>query len=186
MLLSTFWSDILLSLGLNSFAFSVLPQKLEKESCGIIYFRFLSYSIDILRPLERFTNLSGALQFSMWRQSTNGYAEAATNGNLSVDHSKQEVSTISFKNNKPESTNECRTLAIPQSEDDPEIRKQYRPFILDEEAGNDWVNDLELDAVMEMADRDIQETNERLKVLVLYGSLRRRSVSRVFHHGWPP
>lgn len=139
-----------------------------------------------LRPLERFTKLSGALQFSMWRQSTNGYADAATNGDLNVDHSKPEVSTISFKNSKPESTTDCRTLAIPQSEDNPEVRRRYRPFILDEEAGNDWVNALGLDAVMDMADRDLLETKQRLKMLVLYGSLRRRSVSRNFHHGWPP
>ena len=114
----------------------------------------------------------------MGRQSTNGYAEAVTNGNPNGDHPKLEAPFTSFKNAGSQSTIGCRTLAIPQSQDDPQVWKKYRPFILDEEPENDWINDLELDAVMNMAERDLQETRQRLKVLVLYGSLRRRSVPR--------
>lgn len=125
----------------------------------------------------------------MGPNSRNGYADAATNGILNGDHGKPDVSTTSFESTKSESPIECRTLAISKSEDDPQVRKKYRPFILDDEAEYDWINDLELDAVMDMADRELQEKNPRLKVLVLYGSLRRRSVSELsvindYHGGW--
>ena len=39
---------------------------------------------------------------------------------------------------------------------------------------SDWVSELELDTAMEMATRDLERTGERLKVMVLFGSLRRR------------
>jgi arsenic resistance protein ArsH len=68
-------------------------------------------------------------------------------------------------------------LAIPAEEDDADIREKYRPFILPEggEAEkNDWVKDVELATVTEMALNDMKSTGERLKVLVLYGSLRGR------------
>src|SRR5687768_9173717 len=67
------------------------------------------------------------------------------------------------------------TLAISAHEDDPEIRAKYRPFLLgDEIESSDWIAELELDAVMEMARQNIESTGSRLKVLVLYGSLRKR------------
>jgi hypothetical protein len=68
-----------------------------------------------------------------------------------------------------------RSLAIPTEEDDPETLAKYRPFLLDEAvASQDWVAKLELATVTEMAHNDIAKTGERLKVLVLYGSLRNR------------
>lgn len=114
----------------------------------------------------------------MLRPLINGYADAATNSHANGDLSKSEVPSTSSKNinSKPESGQQ--TLAIPQGEDDPQIRERYRPFVLEVEPENDWINELELDAVMDMADRDLQGTKQRLKVLVLYGSLRRRSVFR--------
>lgn len=113
----------------------------------------------------------------MLRQSRNDHADAATNGIPNGDHSRPEVPTTSVENAKSESPVQFRTLAISKGEDDPQVRKKYRPFILDDEAEYDWVNDLELNAVMDMAERDLQQTKQRLRVLVLYGSLRRRSVS---------
>lgn len=71
-----------------------------------------------------------------------------------------------------------RTLAMSESEDDPAIRQKYRPFILTD-ATEDWVSNLELTTVLDMAENNLRNTNERLKVLVLYGSLRRRSYSRL-------
>lgn len=71
-----------------------------------------------------------------------------------------------------------RTLAIPSSEDDTELRLKYRPF-LEFDSSPDWVNDLELTSVLDMAGKDLMATNSRLKVLVLYGSLRRRSYSKL-------
>jgi len=68
-----------------------------------------------------------------------------------------------------------RSLAITESDDDPKIRSTYRPFLLDKQANiGDWIADLELATVTKMAAEDIARTGERLKVLVLYGSLRQR------------
>ena len=73
-----------------------------------------------------------------------------------------------------------RSLSISESEDDREIREKYRPFILStEKPEDDWVNDLELDDVMNLMENQLRSPGgERLKVLVLYGSLRRRLVSK--------
>ncbi|CAG7996142.1 unnamed protein product [Penicillium salamii] len=78
-----------------------------------------------------------------------------------------------------ESPASYRTLALSPSEDSPDIRQKYRPFILDNEAPEDWINNLELNSAVDMAEVNLRATNERLKVLVLYGSLRRRSYSRL-------
>jgi hypothetical protein len=68
-----------------------------------------------------------------------------------------------------------RSLAIPTEEDDPDTLTKYRPFLLDSDvAAQDWVAKLELATVTEMSHNDITKTGERLKVLVLYGSLRQR------------
>lgn len=71
-----------------------------------------------------------------------------------------------------------RTLALRPSEDSPDVRQKYRPFILSDDA-EDWVNNLDLTTAMDMAELDLRLTNKRLRVLVLYGSLRRRSYSRL-------
>ena len=68
-----------------------------------------------------------------------------------------------------------RSLAIPAAEDEVGVRTNYRPFLLDPVvAEDDWVAKLELATVTEMAQRDFIKTGSRLKVLVLYGSLRQR------------
>ena len=72
-----------------------------------------------------------------------------------------------------------RSLAIPADEDEVNIRTNYRPFLLDPDvAEQDWIAKLELATVTEMAQRDLIKTGSRLKVLVLYGSLRQRYASR--------
>ncbi|KAK4565334.1 hypothetical protein LTR86_003951 [Recurvomyces mirabilis] len=72
-------------------------------------------------------------------------------------------------------------LAIHCSEDDLAMREKYRPFLLDERiTANDWVARLELSTVMKMVENDMMATGgDRLKVLVLYGSMRARSYSRL-------
>ena len=68
-----------------------------------------------------------------------------------------------------------RSLALSEEEDDPAVREKYRPFILDPEiTAGDWISRLELSTALKMADADMQTTGERLRVLVLYGSLRKR------------
>lgn len=64
------------------------------------------------------------------------------------------------------------SLAIPVHQDSPEVREKYRPFLLsDSHASDDWVADLELNAAMEMVNGQ-----DRPRILVLYGSVRRRYV----------
>jgi arsenic resistance protein ArsH len=71
-------------------------------------------------------------------------------------------------------------LAISETQDDPAVRVKYRPFLLDPEvAAHDWVSALELDTVTSMVQEDLKKTDSRLKILVLYGSLRRRSVFKL-------
>lgn len=74
-----------------------------------------------------------------------------------------------------------RTLSIPASEDDAETRKSYRPFLLDEDVTkDDWIAKLELSTALKMAEEELKRSGgDRLKVLVLYGSLRNRSYSRL-------
>lgn len=79
----------------------------------------------------------------------------------------------------PSFINKFPSLAISESEDDANIRHKYRPFLLDDGASDDWVNKLELTIAMEMAAQELRQSNNRLKVLVLYGSLRQRSYSRL-------
>ncbi|KAK6505566.1 hypothetical protein TWF481_007460 [Arthrobotrys musiformis] len=73
------------------------------------------------------------------------------------------------------------SFAISQEEDNPFIRAEYRPFLLDPDGvSGDWISKLELTTVMEMVRNEVLNTREeRLKVLVLYGSLRARSYSRL-------
>ncbi|CAG8346230.1 unnamed protein product [Penicillium nalgiovense] len=78
----------------------------------------------------------------------------------------------------PQSDAPYRTLALSPSEDSPDIRQKYRPFILDDNS-EDWVNKLDLATAADMAENNLRVTNQRLKVMVLYGSLRKRSYSRL-------
>ncbi|OOQ85825.1 arsenic resistance protein ArsH [Penicillium brasilianum] len=72
-----------------------------------------------------------------------------------------------------------QTLALNSKEDNAEVREKYRPFILSEDAAEDWVESLELTTALQLAENNLRLTNQRLKVLVLYGSLRSRSYSRL-------
>lgn len=74
---------------------------------------------------------------------------------------------------------ETQSLALPGSEDDSTIRQKYRPFLCNNDPAEDWVKDLELNTALSMVQQNLQTTNDRLKVLVLYGSLRRRSYSKL-------
>lgn len=73
-------------------------------------------------------------------------------------------------------SNGRNNLQITENKDNAVIRDKYRPFLLDERvAASDWISKLELDTVEEMVRADLAATNgDRLRVLVLYGSLRAR------------
>lgn len=78
------------------------------------------------------------------------------------------------------------TLAIPEFEDDPSIRAKYRPFLLPSVVEtSDWISKLELSTALKLSAGAIRQPSgegkpqNRLRVLVLYGSLRGRSYSRL-------
>jgi arsenic resistance protein ArsH len=68
------------------------------------------------------------------------------------------------------------SFAIPASEDDVHVRKTYRPFLLDSaHAEQDWVARLELSTALKMVESQILKSGgERLRILVLHGSMRKR------------
>lgn len=70
-------------------------------------------------------------------------------------------------------------LELSETDDDIAVRSKYRPFLLDERvAKSDWISKLELETVERMVQTDLDANKaERLRVLVLYGSLRARYLS---------
>ncbi len=72
-------------------------------------------------------------------------------------------------------------LAIQPDADDAAIRSSYRPYLLpDDVASNDWISKLELETATAISQADLELTDgDRLKILVLTGSLRARSYSRL-------
>lgn len=69
-----------------------------------------------------------------------------------------------------------RSFAIPPSDDDPAVRERYRPFLLDEAiSDSDWVAKLELATAAKLVETELlAQQKDRLRILVLYGSLRTR------------
>ena len=69
-----------------------------------------------------------------------------------------------------------RSFSISSIEDDSLVRQTYRPFLLDDAVTkSDWIAQLELNTVLKMVDTEIfQKGDDRLRVLVLYGSMRSR------------
>lgn len=93
---------------------------------------------------------------------------------LSLTTRKMESNGVIRSQNTTTNSN----LNISKLVDDAAIRNKYRPFLLDERvATSDWISKLELDVVEDMVRADLAGKNgERLRVLVLYGSLRSRCV----------
>ncbi|KAK1590763.1 flavoprotein-like protein [Colletotrichum navitas] len=74
-----------------------------------------------------------------------------------------------------------RSHALAAEDDDAETRARYRPFLLPPAAAeDDWVAGLELSTALALVDREVLSRGlPRLRILVLYGSLRARSYSRL-------
>ena len=82
---------------------------------------------------------------------------------------------LSGKGHTAKMTTQSHHLAISRADDDESIRVKYRPYLQDPEVeANDWVAKLELDSTISMMQEHLGRTNDRLKVLMLYGSLRQR------------
>lgn len=66
-------------------------------------------------------------------------------------------------------------VATTQSEHGADCDVRYRPFLLDEKTrSTDWISELELDTASKMVEQNLGATGQPLRVLVLYGSLRKR------------
>jgi arsenic resistance protein ArsH len=94
-----------------------------------------------------------------------------TNGDLnntSAERVRIEIATDSSYRNV--------SLAIESSQDETFIRESYRPFLLqDAKLDQDWVAQLELSTVLKMVDLQVLKSGgDRLNVLVLHGSMRKR------------
>lgn len=76
----------------------------------------------------------------------------------------------------PDAAHNGLSLAIPEQDDDAGVRDRYRPFLLAEPfSGQDWVAGLELSTALRMVKKEIIDGNQdRLRILVLFGSLRSR------------
>lgn len=74
-----------------------------------------------------------------------------------------------------------QSFAIQANEDDVDIRDRYRPFLLpDQLAADDWVAKLELSTGLKMMETEILGKKlDRLRILVLYGSLRTRYAQNI-------
>ena len=92
---------------------------------------------------------------------------------MTIDSSVSSVASASLSTSSPANH---FPLAISRPEDDASIRERYRPFLLsDEVMANDWISRLELDAVEQIVAKELDGSRDgRLKILVLYGSLRKR------------
>lgn len=100
------------------------------------------------------------------------------NGHGDINNTKASRPTVEIN---PDETYLGRTLAIAPEDDDPEIRTKYRPFLLPPSPSErDWVSDLELSTALRLVDTTILTPRlPRLRILILTGSLRARSYSRL-------
>ena len=78
----------------------------------------------------------------------------------------------------PEPAYNRQSFAISKENDDPDVRQRYRPFLLGEtHEVVDWVAELELSTTLKMVEsRVINPRQDKLRILVLYGSMRSRLV----------
>lgn len=94
-------------------------------------------------------------------------------GDLNNSHAAREVLELAV-----DPADRYRSFAIETHEDDTAVRHLYRPFLLPEPfAADDWVAQLELDTGLKMVESEILgRKRDRVRILVLYGSLRSRYV----------
>ena len=122
--------------------------------------------------------------------STNTSASKPSNPDFHADHLLRQLNATDTAFLTPDPAYDNLTLAIPESEDDPSIRAKYRPFLLPSAVeSSDWISQLELSTVLKLSAAAIHppsndankagQAQNRLKVLVLYGSLRKRSYSQL-------
>lgn len=83
----------------------------------------------------------------------------------------------------PDSAYLGRSFAINAEKDDQDLRARYRPFIQPSTESSDWVSQLELSTALSLVDKEvIQKGAPRLRILVIVGSLRSRSYSKLLSY----
>ncbi|RGP72360.1 arsenic resistance [Fusarium longipes] len=109
---------------------------------------------------------------------TNYRLDIKMNGHGDLNNSHAMRTTIEFA---ADPALRHKSLAITRDQDDAAVRQQYRPFLHEGEMpSDDWVSELELSTAMKMVQTEIMDKGlDRLRILVLYGSLRSRSYSRL-------
>ena len=108
-------------------------------------------------------------------QRRHSSASTTMNGDGDLNNSQAARPRVAFD---PDPAYSGRSFAISKQADEPGIRERYRPFLLNEvHEDDDWVAQLELSTVLKMVESEIINRGQpRLRILVLYGSLRNRSV----------
>ncbi|KAI5272033.1 arsenate resistance ArsH [Aureobasidium subglaciale] len=76
----------------------------------------------------------------------------------------------------PDPAYDGKSLAIKEQDDDAKIRARYRPYITSPGVtSSDWIAKSELSTALKISEADMEATSgNRVKILVLYGSLRER------------
>ncbi len=159
---------------LGTYHFSILPiQRYQRRTCTT----FPSISVPfprsrfmiICRSL-RWTGVCSNAEISLY-QSLSRMMGSVINGDLNNTAAERVRAQITT-----DAAYRDHSLAIPASQDEAPIRKTYRPFLLDDvHSGQDWIARLELSTVLKMVDLQVLRSGgDRLKVLVLHGSMRKR------------
>lgn len=94
-------------------------------------------------------------------------------GDLNNSHAAREKVELAV-----DPTYHGKSFAIAEAADDATVRELYRPFLLPPSAAaNDWVAELELSTVLKFVESELRNhKRDRIRILVLYGSLRTRQV----------
>lgn len=119
---------------------------------GLLYRRYFSASI----PVKETRNLNPAMN---------------EHGDLNNSHAGRTAINL-----VADPAYSYQSLAIKVDEDDVAIREKYRPFLLENNPStDDWTSVLELSTAIQMVQSEILGKGlDRLRILVLYGSLRSR------------
>lgn len=106
------------------------------------------------------------------RQSCLG-SRMTEHGDLNNSHAAREKVELAV-----DPTYHGKSFAIAEAADDATVRQLYRPFLLPPSAAaNDWVAELELSTVLKFVESELRNNKrDRIRILVLYGSLRMRQV----------
>jgi arsenic resistance protein ArsH len=120
---------------------------------------------------KQIANLTHSSPFSVSLSRSLTMATTSTNGDLNNTAAERARSDILV-----DPAYRHASLALPAHQDDPAVRQAYRPFLLEaQHAESDWIARLELSTVLKMVDEEVVKKGaERIKVLVLYGSMRER------------